>query len=239
MTSAPFPPLSVVVPMYNEEANVEGTVREIFAKIAPRVADCEIILVDDGSRDRTGALSDALAAADSRIRVVHHPANRGYGAALRSGFGKALHAHIFYTDGDLQFDLDQIDRLLPLVEGADIVTSYRIDRQDPWHRRFNGKLFNRVVRILFGVRLRDLDCAFKIYRKDLFETVRIDSEGILVSAEILVQATRQGKVIREVGVDHFPRRKGQPTGNNPLVVLTAMLELVRFCWRMWLRRPSP
>jgi glycosyltransferase involved in cell wall biosynthesis len=235
----PLPSLSVVVPMYNEEENVEATVAEIRGKIFPRVKRCEIVLVDDGSHDRTAALCEALASADSSVRFVRHATNLGYGAALRSGFAAAAHPLIFYTDGDVQFDLDEIDRLIPLLEGADIVTGYRINRQDPWHRRFNAGVYNLVMRALFGVRLRDLDCAFKFYRKSIFDVVQMKSDGILISGEILVQAVRNGLVIREVGVTHYPRARGTPTGNKPLVVVAAMLELAKFCWNQWWMKPHP
>jgi len=225
-----LPPLSVVVPFYNEEENVELMVRAIEEKIGPRAGGHEIILVNDGSRDRTGALCDALAVTNPRVRAIHHRTNLGYGAALKSGFTAARHPMIFYTDGDLQFDLAEIDKLLPLTETADIVTGYRINRQDPWHRRFNAGVYNTVMRLLFGVRLKDLDCAFKIYRKRIFDRIAVRSDGILISGEILVQAVQQRLVIREVGVTHYPRERGTPTGNNPPVVLAAMIELVKFCW---------
>jgi len=233
------PSLSIVVPLYNEEENVELTVREIEEKIGPRVGEYEIILVNDGSRDRTGSLCDTLAAASPHTRAIHHDGNQGYGAALRSGFAAARHPLIFYTDGDLQFDLSEIEKLLPLVEGADIATGYRLDRQDPWHRRFNAGVYHAVMRVLFRVRIRDIDCAFKIYRKSMFERVAMRSDGILISGEILVQAVQQGRVIREIGVTHHPRRRGTPTGNNPLVVLVAMLELAKFCWTRAGARPAP
>ena len=228
-----LPSLSVVVPLYNEEENVEATVAEIRAKIYPRVVSCEIILVDDGSHDATARLAEAQAAADPSIRVVRHEGNLGYGAALRTGFEAASMPVIFYTDGDVQFDLDEIERLIPLLDGADIVTGYRINRQDPWHRRFNAGFYNLVMRTLFGVRLRDLDCAFKFYRKSIFDFIKLKSDGILISGEILVQAVQHSLVIREVGVTHYPRARGTPTGNKPLVVVAAMLDLAKFCWSQW------
>ncbi len=226
-----LPALSVIIPAFNEEQNVEGTVREIVTKIGPRVENLEILLVDDGSTDRTGVLADELSAAEPRMRVIHHPGNLGYGAALKSGFAGARHPLIFYTDGDLQFDLAEIDRLAPLLDGADIVTAYRIDRQDPWHRRLNARIYNTTIRVLFGLDLEDIDCAFKIYRRSLFETIEIRSRSIFVSAEILTQAHRRGLVIRQVGVTHYPRRGGEPKGNNPSVVAAALRDLVRF----WIR----
>ena len=228
-----LPSLSVIVPLYNEEENVHATVAEIRSRIFPRVRTCEIILGDDGSTDGTARLCEALAAPDRRIRVVRHPSNLGYGAALRSGFEAASSPLIFYTDGDLQFDLAEIDRLIALLEGADIVTGYRINRQDPWHRRFNAAFYNLVMRILFDVRVKDLDCAFKFYRKSIFDVIHLKSDGILISGEIMAQAVQHAFVIREVGVTHYPRTRGVPTGNNPLVVLSAMGDLVRFCWSQW------
>jgi len=231
--------LSIVVPCYNEEANVEATVREIHDRIGPLTREYEILIVDDGSADGTGALADDLAATDPLVTAIHHDVNRGYGAALRSGFSAARHPLIFYTDGDLQFDLSEIARLIPLLEGADIVTGYRIDRQDPWHRRFNAGVYNLTMRLLFGVRLRDLDCAFKIYRKSIFDRILMKSDGILISGEILVQAVQLGLTIREVGVTHYPRRHGVPTGNKPMVVLAAMAELAAFCRSHLRTRPRP
>ncbi len=231
--------LSIVVPCYNEEPNVEATVREIHAKIGPVAGQYEILIVDDGSADSTGALADALAACDPRVRAIHHDVNRGYGAALRSGFAAARYPVIFYTDGDLQFDLSEIERLFPLLDGADIVTGFRIDRKDPWHRRFNAGVYNLAMRVLFGVKLRDLDCAFKLYRKSIFDTIVMRSDGILISGEILVQAVQLGLTIREVGVTHYPRERGVPTGNKPLVVVVAMMELVAFCWSRFWARPHP
>ena len=235
---ATLPAISVIVPAYNEEENVEKTVDAIVSAFGPRADDYEIIYVDDGSTDRTGELADAMAAREPRLRVIHHPKNMGYGAALRSGFTAARHPLIFYTDGDLQFDLNEIDRLVPLLDGADIVSGCRINRQDPWYRRLNAAIFNMTVRILFGLRLRDIDCAFKIYRKSIFDRITIRSEGIFVSAEILTQAHRHGMVIRQVGVTHYPRTDGEPTGNNPLVVLNAMMDLVRFFWLQLRSAPS-
>src|SRR5262245_23159647 len=229
--------LSIVVPLFNEERNVEATVEELRSKIGARVDAWEAILVDDGSLDGTAAVAEALAADDGRVRVVRHESNRGYGAALRSGFAAARHPLVFYTDGDLQFDLDEIDRLIPLLDGADIVTGWRINRQDPCHRRFKAGIYDLVVMTLFCRRLRDLDCAFKFYRKSIFEVVQMKSDGILISGEILVQAVQHGLSIREVGVTHYPRTRGTPTGNKPLVVVAAMLELVKFCWTQWRLKP--
>jgi glycosyltransferase involved in cell wall biosynthesis len=217
--------LSLFYPMHNEEENIEEAVRR--ARIAlPKFADrYEIILVDDGSRDRTGELADRLAAAHPEVRVVHHPHNRGYGGALRSGIAASRYPWIFYTDGDNQFDLDEIALLLPLRHEHEIVTGYRIARRDPLHRRINGHLFNVFVRALFGVRVRDVDCAFKLYRASIFEGMELRSSGAPIDLEILARARRRGARIAEVGVHHYPREFGEQSGANLAVIVRAFREL--------------
>jgi glycosyltransferase involved in cell wall biosynthesis len=229
--------LSIVVPFYNEEESIEATVREIREVFDSRVGQYEVILVNDGSHDRTGALADDIARQDPRARVIHHPKNLGYGAAILSGFHAARHELIFYTDGDLQFDLKEFDRLVPLLSQYDIVTGYRGNRRDPWYRRLNAGTYNLVVRILFGVKVTDLDCAFKIYRKAMFQKIHPQSTGIFICGDILIEATKLGMTIGEVEVTHFPRTKGTPTAGNPLVILTAMYELSKFCAEHLFRKP--
>jgi glycosyltransferase involved in cell wall biosynthesis len=230
--------LSIVVPFHDEEENIEATVERIHEAFPSFVDHYEIILVDDGSTDRTGHLADRLAADDPRIRAIHHPANLGYGAALRSGFSAARHDLIFYTDGDLQFDLKEFPLLLPLIETADIASGYRANRQDPWHRRFNGRLFNLIMGLLFGLWFRDIDCAFKIYRRRVFESLQLRSSSILIDAEIYILARRQGMTIKEIAVSHYPRTRGTNVGNSPKVVAGAIIELAAFCLRMLFTRST-
>jgi glycosyltransferase involved in cell wall biosynthesis len=213
--------------MYNEESNIEEAVRRAVS-ILPRHADAfEVILVDDGSRDRTGGIADRLSAADPRIRVVHHGTNRGYGAALRSGIDAARYDWIFYTDGDNQFDLEEIRLLLPLCPQNDIVTGYRIDRRDPFNRKLNAWIFNLAMRLFFGLRVRDVDCAFKLYRRSIFDGFPLRSNGAMIDAEILARARARGARIAEVGVHHYPRTAGSQTGASPFVILRAFRELFR------------
>lgn len=222
-----IPRLSLFYPLYNEEGNIEEAARRALA-ILPRYAEAfEVILVDDGSRDATGAIADRLAAGDSRIRAVHHPGNRGYGGALRSGLAAARYEWIFYTDGDNQFDLDELRLLLPLRHDHEVVSAYRIRRSDRLHRRVNEAIFNTVIRILFGLRLRDVDCAFKLYRASIFEGMELGSEGAMIDVEILARAVRRGARIAQVGVHHYPRTVGQSTGGNLRVIARAIRELFR------------
>lgn len=213
--------------MHDEEGNIEEAVRRALEHL-PRFADSfEIILVDDGSRDRTGEIADRIAADDSRVRVVHHPVNRGYGAALKSGIAACRHEWIFYTDGDNQFDLGEIARLLPFARNHEIVTGYRLDRRDPMHRKVNAWIFNAAMRLLFGLKVRDADCAFKLYRASVFDGIALRSDGAMIDVEILARARRRGARIAEVGVRHYPRTSGRSSGGNPRVVIRAVREMIR------------
>ena len=232
MRTEPEPPprlssLSLFYPMYNEEGNIEEAVRRALTVLPRHAESFEVILVDDGSRDATPRIADAIAAREPAVRVVHHPVNRGYGAALRSGIGASRFPWIFYTDGDNQFDLEEIALLIPLIDENDVVSGYRIERRDPFHRRLNAWLFNVAVGILFGLRLRDVDCAFKLYRARIVEGMELASEGAMIDVEILARARRRGARIAEVGVHHFPRTTGSQTGAKVSVVLRAFRELIR------------
>jgi glycosyltransferase involved in cell wall biosynthesis len=219
--------LSVFFPMFNEQENAEESVRRALAVLPRLVEEFEVILVNDGSRDRTGALADELAARDPRVRVVHHPVNRGYGASLRSGLAAARHELVFFTDGDLQFDLAEIGLLLREIGAADVVAGYRLDRKDPLQRRLNGILWTRLVRAVLGLRIRDVNCAFKLFRREaLAKIAPLEAEGAMLSAELMVKLQRSGARLREVGVHHFPRPRGQQTGANPGVILKAFRELL-------------
>lgn len=220
------PSLSLFLPCYDEEPNVERVVRQANAVLAATGRDFEVIVVDDGSRDATGAIAERLAAEDPRVRVVRHATNRGYGAALQSGIRAATKELVFFTDGDGQFDLAELPPLLPLVEQVDVVACWRIDRQDPWPRRVNAWCWTRLVNAVFGMAIRDVNCAFKLFRRDVLATMPLASHGALISAEILARATRRGCRIAQPGVHHFPRTAGAQTGARPAVILRAFRELL-------------
>ncbi len=221
--------LSVVLPAFNEEANVEKVVRNCTAYLDERVPDYELLVVNDGSRDRTGEILDGLARELPRLRPLHHPQNRGYGAALRTGFGAATKRFVFYMDGDGQFDIRDLDKLLPLATDDDsIVTGYRIERRDPFIRRLNAKLFGGwLVRVMLAVRVRDLNCAFKLIPKKVLDHVTLESPGALINAELYGRAVRQGFGIKEVGVHHYPREAGVQTGAHLSVIVRAFYDLFR------------
>ena len=220
--------LSVFFPAYNEEGNVERMVQN-FNAVLPQVAgDYEIIIVNDGSKDRTGEIADRLAKEDVRVRAVHHEKNQGYGAAVQSGIKACTREYLFFTDGDGQFDVSQLSTLVPLITGYDGVIGFRLNRQDPWIRKLNAWAWNRLVRLMFGLKVKDIDCAFKLFRRKVFEEIELESSGAMISTEMLVKIKDKGYRLQEVGVRHSPRLAGKQTGANLGVVLRAFKELLRF-----------
>ena len=229
--------LSVIFPAFNEEGNIRRTV-ETMIRVLPKVATTwEIIVVDDGSSDATALICQELKAQHPEVVVICHGQNRGYGAALKSGIMAANYDLIFFSDSDGQFDFRELEQLICWSEDYDIVAGYRAKRQDPLYRRFNALGWNVLVRVVLGVKVRDIDCAFKLFRRSVFDHVQIRCVGAMVNTEILAQATQLGMRIREVKVSHLPRRHGKPSGANVHVIIKAFRELCRL-WRK-LRRVAP
>lgn len=215
---------------------MEAVVRDALA-VLPRFADdIEVTVIDDGSTDRTGQIADDLAKADPRVRVVHHGTRRGYGGAVRSGLVSATKDFIFFTDGDRQFEISDVGRLIAAMDGVDAVMGYRLRRQDPPRARFVAWVYNRIIRVMFFGGFRDVDCAFKLFRRDVFERVpldRVHSNGAFFSAEMLITLRRAGVRTREVGVPHHPRTAGKAKGQQPKVILRAIRDLLRLRLRLW------
>ncbi|HEX42695.1 MAG TPA: glycosyltransferase family 2 protein [Phycisphaerales bacterium] len=224
--------VSVFLPCYNEQANVARTVGRAAEVLESIRADYEIIIVDDGSTDDTARIAGDLARGNPRIRVVRHPSNRGYGAALISGFRAATRELVFYTDGDGQFDFAEMPALLPLMQEYDIVSCYRIDRKDNIIRRINGWAWTWLVCRLFGLRIRDIDCAFKLYKRSIFDDMMMASSGALIDTEILARAVRKGYRITQRGVHHYPRTAGASTGASLRVIFRAFRELFQLYGRI-------
>ena len=219
-----LPSLSVFFPCFNEEPNVELFVKEAI-QVLPQVAkQFEIIVVNDGSSDGTGAVADELAKKNKKIKVVHHQKNKGYGAALRSGFDAAKYDWVFFTDGDLQFRLFQLKKLIPHTEKYDVVIGFRKNRADGAVRAFNARLFKFYIDILFRVHVRDIDCAFKLFKTDVIKSLNLTSSGAFISAEFLYKLKKKHEEFRQVPVDHHERRYGSPTGNNIKVIIKAGFE---------------
>jgi glycosyltransferase involved in cell wall biosynthesis len=232
--------LTVALPAYNEEANIAAMVDEVVRTVTPLVSDWEVVVVDDGSRDGTSAAVSAIESRDPRVRLVRHEKNRGYGAAVWTGLTSARKGLVFFTDSDRQFDVGEIRGLLERQPDADLVVGYRSPRRDPLPRRINGWAWSSLVNLLFGYTARDIDCAFKVMRREVVETLResVRSRGATFSAELLVRAKRAGFRIRELPVrGHRPRVAGSPTGARLSVVLRAFRELAAFRVKLWRERP--
>jgi len=217
--------LSVFFPCYNEQDNIERVVKTAIDALALLKIDYEIIIVDDGSKDKTGQIADQLAAKDFHIKVVHHHPNLGYGAALQSGFKAATKEYVFYTDGDGQFDIKELPLLFKYTADYDIVTGFRINRQDNLARKINAFCWTTLVNLLFGMKIKDMDCAFKLYKRQIFDNIKLKSTGALINTEIFARANNKGFKVFQLGVHHYPRTAGRQTGAKLTVILRAFKEL--------------
>ena len=227
-----MPYLSVFLPAYNEEANVERAVERVSAVAQSLGLDCEIIVVNDGSPDRTGQLVREMMARIDNLRLVEHYPNRGYGGALQAGFAAARGDWIAFVPADNQFDFGEIDRLLERVGAADIVCGFRAERQDNTIRKLFAVGWNMLVRLLFGYLCRDVDCGFKLLRREVLEHVTVVSDGAMIDTELLAGARARGFRIVEVPVTHLPRVGGEATGANVKVILRAFRDLILFRRRL-------
>lgn len=224
-TSGMLSGLSVVLPAYNEAGNIEAMVRDVESVAASYAGSHEILVVDDGSIDSTPLILDDLRRELRSLRVVTHEVNRGYGGALLSGFSAASKDFVFFTDADRQFDLKEISRLIRWIDEYDIVTGYREARSDSLHRKVNAYAWTALVRLLLGIRVRDVDCAFKLFRREVLNRLTLTANGAMINAELLARARKCNLRVKEVPVSHFPRVVGVQSGANPRVVVRAFLEL--------------
>ena len=217
--------LTVFLPCHNEEGNVERVVAGFLAEL-PRVADqYEVVVVDDGSRDRTGEIADRLAAENPRVLVVHHAKNLGYGGAVTSGLRSGTQPFLLLADGDGQFDPAEMFKLTSLIDNYDVVIGRRARRADNLMRRINGKAWTTLSRILFGLRVTDMDCGFKLFRREAVAGIRLHSNSAMITTELMARLAGRNARICEVDVTHLPRLAGEQTGNSPLVVLRAFKEM--------------
>ena len=219
------PKLSLVFPVFDEEENL-GDLMASACKIGEELGEAfEVVVVNDGSRDESPRIIDVWTQRDSRIRGVHLAENKGYGAALRAGLGQARGEWIFFSDADLQFDLAQLRDLLAHTPDYDIVAGYRSPRRDPWPRILIASVWGGIVRLIFGLRVNDIDCAFKLFSRRVVETIPLASVGAFINTELLVRARASGFRIHQVPVNHRRRRHGRQTGAHPRVLIKACIEL--------------
>ncbi len=220
--------ISIILPALNEEGNIEAAIQDIQLYFHSREEKYEIIVINDGSTDSTGEIADRLVKENGSVRVIHHSINKGYGSALKEGFENSKYKYVFFTDSDRQFDIKGLDILLPLIktDAVEIIIGYRLKRKDPFLRRFLSWGYNSLVGYLFDLNVKDIDCAFKIFRKDIFSKIEIESKNFFVNTEVLAKAMYFGFNVLEVGVPHFPRTAGKTTVTLKHIPLT-LIELYR------------
>ena len=233
MASAKFRCLSIFFPMWNEEEYIRralNAAHDVCEELLEQrvIGDYELIVVNDASTDRTAELADAAAAADPRVKVVHHPANRKLGGSMKSGFAAATGDVVLYTDADLPFDMLEARKAVRLMRyyEADIVSAYRFDRTgEGYVRTVYSAFYNALVRVLFGVKMRDINFAFKLCRGSLFREIELKSEGSFIDAELVIRARKLGKSVIQFGVDYFPRTRGVSTLSSPAVIRKILREM--------------
>jgi len=238
------PALSYFFPAHDEAENIEALVAEALVELAALAQRFEIICVDDGSTDGTAEIADRLAGEQPDVvRVIHHRTNLGYGSAVRTGLGAARYPLVCFTDGDRQFRIADLGRLLMRLDetdrasaGADVVAGYRIERADPALRLAYARFYRACLRLFFGLTVRDPDCACKLFRRDVLEGVRVESGGAFLSAELLIKIGEQGGAIVEQGVPHHPRTAGRASGADPRVVVRAVRDFWALRLRLWADR---
>jgi len=226
--------LSLFFPAYNEEANLENTVEKAIPVLKKVAQKYELIIVNDGSKDKTGEIAEKLAQKYPFIKIITHFPNQGYGAALRSGFYNSQYDWIVTVDSDGQFDFAEVEKLIEKAKQADVVIGYRLNRQDPFVRKVFGWGWTLLANLLLGIKVRDVDCAFKLVNKKVIEKIpKLEStRGGMISPELLGKAKKAGFKVVEVGVHHYPRKEGKQTGANLKVIFKSFVDLGKLWWRL-------
>lgn len=221
--------LSVFFPAYYDEGNIEKVVTKAVQVLNElKLKDYEIIIIEDGSPDRTGEVADEIARIYPKLRVIHHEKNMGYGATLKDGFMNAKFDYVFYTDGDNQFDLDELKKFVALISFCDHVVGYRKKKQYSLYRKITSFIYNYLLRLIFKIDYVDIDCAFKLFKRELFDKIKIDSLDAFIDAEIMIKSDLLGYTVTEVGVKHLPRLDGISTGARPSVILRTIKEIYNY-----------
>ncbi len=226
--------LSLVLPVYNEEQIIATTIEQAVHVLAEHVKDFEVIAVNDGSTDRTASILAGLVAVDPRVRVITHERNQGYGATLVDGFAAATEELTLFMDSDGQFDIRDLEPLLTFIDEYDAVIGYRLKRQDTWMRKLNAWGWKLIVGLFLGLRVHDIDCAFKILRTNFLHDHPLETRGAMINAELLYKLNSAGCTIREIAVHHLPRQGGKATGAKLSVIVRAFRELFIYS-RKWQR----
>jgi glycosyltransferase involved in cell wall biosynthesis len=225
------PEVSIFFPAYNEEGNIEGSVQSAVSVLSELCSDYEVLIVNDASTDHTGEIADNLAKSNPKIRVVHHPENRQLGGAMRTGFAEAKKEFVFYVDADNPVDLKDLGRALNLMDGADstgkadVVVGYRLNRDETLKRAIYSKVYNLLIRGLFGLKVRDVNFSFKLFRRRVLETITLKTASSFLDAELLIASRRAGFTIKEMGVKYYPRVVGKSTMAKPSVIWKVVCDM--------------
>ncbi len=230
--------LTVFFPAHNEEDNIGPLVKKTYETIKDQVTEFEILAINDGSTDRTRDVLDQLEKDVPGFRGIHHEVNQGYGGAVQTGFRSATKDLVFFSDGDGQFDIGEIRLFLDQIDDHDAVLGYRKDRQDPIHRKMFAKCWGMLIRTLLGIRVRDLDCAFKMFHRELIQSITFETTGAMITTELLAKLNKRPNFdFAEIGVTHLPRTAGEQSGGSPKVILRAFRELFRMYGRLRTYQP--
>lgn len=229
--------ISAFFPAYNDGGTIPSMVLTALLALRQVTDDYEIIVVNDGSRDYTAEVLEELASRYPELRVIHHPHNRGYGGALRTGFSAASKEWIFYTDGDAQYDPRELTKLVAaLDDGVDVVNGYKITRHDPISRRIIGRVYHHFVRLAFGFKLRDVDCDFRLIRRSLFDEIELKSDTGTICLEMVKKFQDAGYVFAEVPVHHYHRQYGVSQFFNWRRLLRTARQLCTLWWELVVRK---
>lgn len=220
--------ISLVLPMFNEKDYIDKAISKALSVLESIALDFEIIIVDDASNDGSEKKANLLSAGDRRIKVVHHIKNRKLGGALKSGFSQAAKEIIIYTDMDMPFDFSLLGEFVRLIDGSDIINGYRNDYRESFKRRLYSKVYNALIRFLFGLKVRDVNFAMKIFKREALDALKLNSEGSFINAEALIKAQYAGYRIREVAVEYSPRNWGRSRLSSPAVIIKIICEMLRF-----------
>lgn len=224
--------ISLFLPAYNEAENIAKTIADADRVLKKHARKYEILVIDDGSKDKTGSIVKALAKKNKNIRLITHKPNRGYGGAFKSGLYGSRYQLVSFIDSDGQFDYSELVKFIPLIKDNDLVIGYRIKRQDNFLRTTNATLWKLWVWLLFGLWVKDIDCAFKVIKKPVIDSIDLTTESALTSAEFLIRTRQAGFKLAQVGVHHYPRTAGEQTGANPKVIIKAFKQSLQLWYLM-------
>jgi glycosyltransferase involved in cell wall biosynthesis len=231
------PGLSIFFPAYNDAGTIASMVIGAIDAARALTPDFEVLVINDGSRDQTPRIADELARVYPQVRVVHHPANRGYGGALQSGFANASKEYIFYTDGDAQYDPSEMGVLWARIgPGVDLVNGYKISRSDPLHRIIIGRVYHHTVKLLFGLKVRDVDCDFRLMRRSIFDTVHLEKTSGVICLEMMKKIQDAGFAIVEAPVHHYHRAYGKSQFFNFRRILRTGVDVLKLWWALVIER---